>query len=83
MLHRNMKTHPESFLQAISPYRDDLVVVVECMFTWYGLTDLCVQEDIKFILGHAQYMAKPKTIASMLIRLPCCCAVACSHSPKP
>lgn len=56
MLHRNMKTNPETFLKAIAPYRDDLVVAVECMFTWYWLADLCVQEDIEFVLGHAQYM---------------------------
>lgn len=56
MLHRNMKTTPEAFLRAIAPYRDDIVVAVECMFTWYWLADLCVQEDIEFVLGHAQYM---------------------------
>jgi transposase len=56
MLHRNMKTSPEAFLKAIAPYRDDLVVAVECMFTWYWLADLCVEEDIAFVLGHAQYM---------------------------
>jgi Transposase len=56
MLHRNMKTNPETFLKAIAPYRDDLVVAVECMFTWYWLADLCVQEDIAFVLGHAHYM---------------------------
>jgi hypothetical protein len=25
----------------VRPYRDDLVVAVECMFTWYWLADLC------------------------------------------
>jgi Transposase DDE domain/Transposase len=56
VLHRNMKTTREAFLKAIAPYRDDPVVAVECMFTWYGLADLCVEEDITFVLGHAQYM---------------------------
>jgi Transposase len=56
MLHRNMPTTPEIFLKAIAPYRQDLVVAVECMFTWYWLADLCVQEGITFVLGHAQYM---------------------------
>src|SRR5688572_164607 len=56
MLYRNMKTTPEAFLKAIAPYRDDLVVAVECMFTWYWLADLCVKEDIAFVLGHAHYM---------------------------
>jgi hypothetical protein len=35
LLHRHMKAAPEPFLKAIAPYRDDLVVCVECMFTWY------------------------------------------------
>jgi Transposase len=56
VFHRNIKTTPEAFLKAIAPYRDDLVVAVECMFTWYWLADLCVEEDIAFVLGHAQYM---------------------------
>jgi transposase len=56
MLHRNMKTHPETFRQAIAPYRDDLVVAVECIFTWYWLADLCAQEGIPFVLGHALSM---------------------------
>jgi predicted NBD/HSP70 family sugar kinase len=40
LLHRNMPTNPEIFLKAIAPYRQDLVVAVECMFTWYWLADL-------------------------------------------
>ncbi|HXH08656.1 MAG TPA: IS110 family transposase [Alphaproteobacteria bacterium] len=56
LLHRNMKAAPEPFLQAIAPYREDLVVCVVCIFTWYGLADLCAQEGIPFVLGHALYM---------------------------
>src|SRR5438093_895446 len=56
LLHRNMKTRPEVFLKAIAPYREDLVVAVECIFTWYWLADLCTQEQIPFVLGHALYM---------------------------
>jgi transposase len=56
LLHRNMKTSPESFLKAIAPYREDLVVAVECIFTWYWLADLCAREQIPFVLGHALYM---------------------------
>jgi hypothetical protein len=32
--HRNMQTNPETFLNVIAPYREGLVVAVECMFTW-------------------------------------------------
>jgi transposase len=54
--HRNIATKPEAFLRLIKPYRDDLVVGVECMFTWYWLADLCADEGIDFVLGHALYM---------------------------
>src|SRR5438093_2340583 len=56
LLHRNMKASPEAFLQAIAPYREGLVVAVECIFTWYWLADLCAQEGIPFVLGQALYM---------------------------
>src|SRR6266478_7176980 len=56
LIHKNLPTTPEAFLRVIAPYRDDLVVVVECIFTWYGLADLCAQEGIAFVLGHALYM---------------------------
>jgi transposase len=53
---RNLPANPHSFLQAIAPFRDDLVVAVECLFTWYWLADLCHHEQIAFVLGHALYM---------------------------
>jgi transposase len=56
VLHRNMKAAPEPFLKAIAPYREDIVVCVECIFTWYWLADLCTREGIAFVLGHALYM---------------------------
>src|ERR687891_2178837 len=56
VVHRNMKAGPEAFLQVIAPYREDLVVAVECLFTWYWLADLCTYESIPFVLGHALYM---------------------------
>jgi transposase len=56
LVHRNVKASPEAFLEAIAPYRDDLVVAAECMFTWYWLADLCAAEGIAFVLGHALAM---------------------------
>jgi transposase len=56
LLHRDMKASPEPFLQAIAPYREDIVVAVECIFTWYWLADLCAQHGLPFVLGHALYM---------------------------
>ncbi|MFH1754564.1 MAG: IS110 family transposase [Candidatus Latescibacterota bacterium] len=56
LVHRNLPTRSDRFLRAIEPYRDDLVVAVECMFSWYWLADLCAQNQITFVLGHALYM---------------------------
>jgi transposase len=56
VLHQNIKANPEAFLRAITPYRADIVVAVECIFTWYWLADLCAREGIAFVLGHALYM---------------------------
>jgi transposase len=56
VLHRNMPCSPDFFLKAIAPYREDIAVAVECIFTWYWLADLCAKENIRFVLGHALYM---------------------------
>src|ERR687895_1716207 len=56
ILHRNMPCAAESFLKAIAPYREDIAVAVECIFTWYWLADLCSKQNIPFVLGHALYM---------------------------
>lgn len=56
LLHKNIPCRPERFLQCITPYREELVVAVECMFCWYWLSDLCAKEGIPFVLGHALYM---------------------------
>jgi hypothetical protein len=54
--HRNLQAAPEPLLKAIAPYRAGLVVAVACMLTWYWLADLCAQEGIALVLGHALYM---------------------------
>ena len=56
VLHKNFRTCPEAFLAAIEPFRDELVVGVECVFCWYWIADLCEREGIEFVLGHALYM---------------------------
>jgi transposase len=56
VLHRNRQASPDALLKAIAPYRDDIVVAVEWIFTWYWLADLCAQEGRPFVLGHALYM---------------------------
>lgn len=56
VLHRNMPAPPEALLKAIAPSRDQIVVAAECMFTWYWLADLCAEQELPFVLGHALYM---------------------------
>ena len=56
LVQKNLPTTPEAFVQIIAPYRDDVVVGVECLFTWYWLADLCRKEGIAFVLGHALSM---------------------------
>ena len=53
---RNLAADPKAFLEAIAPYRDGIIVGVECMFAWYWLADLCHEHGIPFVLGHALYM---------------------------
>jgi transposase len=53
---KNLAAEPDAFLKAVAPFRDDLVVAVECLFCWYWLADLCAKEQIAFVLGHALYM---------------------------
>lgn len=56
LLHKEIPAKPELLLQLIDPYRNDLVVGVECMHCWYWVADMCEEHDIEFILGHALYM---------------------------
>jgi hypothetical protein len=51
VLHREVAAEPGAFLDAIAPFRDDLVVACECLFCWYWLADLCQAETIAFVLG--------------------------------
>jgi transposase len=53
---KKLPCQPKAFLGAVAPFRDGLVVGVECMFAWYWLADLCQAERIDFVLGHALYM---------------------------
>jgi hypothetical protein len=56
LVHRNMPAAPDLFLKTIAPYREDVVVCVECLVTWYWLADLWAQEGVPFVLGHALSM---------------------------
>ena len=56
LVHRNVPSTPATFLAVVAPYREDLGVAAECMFTWYWLADVCAAEGIAFVLGHALAM---------------------------
>ena len=56
LLHKQTHSNPESLMKLIKPYLDDLVITVECMFTWYWVADFCHKHHITFVLGHALYM---------------------------
>ena len=56
LMHKNLPAQAEAFLRTIAPYQADIVVAVECIFTWYWIADLCNREGIPFVLGHALYM---------------------------
>ena len=36
IVERNIPTRPERLLRLIAPYRQGLVIGVECMFSWFG-----------------------------------------------
>jgi len=56
LVHKNLRTNPESFARVIEPYREDLAVAVECVFVWYWIADLCAQLGVTFVLGSSLYM---------------------------
>ncbi|MCP3925398.1 MAG: IS110 family transposase [Desulfobacterales bacterium] len=56
VFHKNMNANPEALTKAIEPFRENLVIGVECMFTWYWVSDYCAKNNIRFVLGHALYM---------------------------
>ena len=51
LVHKNLPATPEAFLETVEPYREGLVVAVECILTWYWLADVCAREGIAFALG--------------------------------
>lgn len=56
LVHKNLKTNPDSLLKVLAPFKPDMVLCVECIFTWYWIADFCNQQNIPFVLGHALYM---------------------------
>jgi transposase len=53
---KNLPASPDTFLRAVAPFRDGLLVACECMHCWYWLADTCRDHHIAFVLGHAWAM---------------------------
>jgi transposase len=56
LFHENAPVNADILLEVIEPYLPDIVICVECIFTWYWIADFCEERDIPFVLGHALYM---------------------------
>ena len=56
LVHKKIPASPDALMKTIAPFLDDIVIGVECMFSWYWLADFCEDNNISFILGHALYM---------------------------
>src|ERR1041385_7464497 len=52
----SLPCQPHLLLDALAPFRDGLVVGVECMFAWYWLADLSEAQGIAVVLGYALYL---------------------------
>ena len=53
---KNMGCSPESLENFLKKYKKEVIVGVECTFSWYWLADFCDSIGVSFILGHALYM---------------------------
>jgi transposase len=56
VLHRNIACDGDALRSLLQPFRQDVVIGVECTFSWYWLADWCRDEKLPFVLGHALYM---------------------------
>lgn len=54
--HKNHRARGQDLLRILKRFGDDVVVCCECTYSWYWLADLCHEEGIPFVLGHATYM---------------------------
>jgi transposase len=53
VVHQKLPCDRDELLRVLKPYRKGLVVAVECLFCWYWVADLCAEQGIEFVLGHA------------------------------
>ena len=53
---KNMRCSPVFLEKFLKKEEKDIIVGVECTFSWYWLADFCDSIGVSFILGHALYM---------------------------
>jgi hypothetical protein len=53
LVQQHFKASPETVRKVMAPYRDELVVAVECRGPWDGLADLCPRAGSAVGRGHA------------------------------
>lgn len=56
VLQKQIAADKRLLLEALAPFRPDVVICVECLFAWYWVADLCAAAGLAFVLGHALYM---------------------------
>jgi transposase len=53
VLRGTVAASPKAVRGALAPFREGLVVACECTSAWYWLADLCQEDKVPFVLGHA------------------------------
>ena len=56
VFHKNMECSTDNLELVTNTFGNDIVIGVECIFTWYWIADFCAERGIDFALGHALYM---------------------------
>lgn len=56
VFHKNMECSTDNLEVVTNTFGKDIVIGVECIFTWYWIADFCEERGIDFALGHAYYM---------------------------
>ena len=56
VFHKNMECSTDNLELVTNTFGNDIVIGVECIFTWYWITDVCAERGIDFALGNALYM---------------------------
>ena len=56
LFHKNMECSTDNLELVTNTFGKDIVIGVECIFTWYWIADFCDERGIDFALRHAYYM---------------------------